>query len=72
MTAVQLLPDDVTRCAGRIGGLYADAEVCQRRHQCLRFQALLQWPANTPVPLHIPVHTALCRDGRDWRIEGQA
>ena len=72
MTALHLLPDDVSRCAGRIGGLGPDDEVCERRGECLRYLALLAWPAGVSIPLRIPVHSALCRDGRDWMIGGQA
>ncbi len=72
MSAQQLLPDDVSRCAGRIGGLGPDDEICARRDACLRFIALLAWPANVSIPQHIPVHTALCRDGVDWMIGGSA
>ena len=72
MNAQALLPDDVARCAGRIGGLGPDDEICARRSECLRFRALLAWPADVSIPRHIPVHTALCRDGVDWMIGGQA
>lgn len=66
------LPDDVSLCAGRIGGLGPDDEVCPRRHDCLRYLAMLDWPRDVPIPLRTPVHTAMCRDGTDWMISGQA
>lgn len=66
------LPDDVTRCAGRIGGYGPDDEICARRDTCLRYLNLRDWPADVPVPLRIPVNSALCRDGRDWMIGGEA
>lgn len=66
------LPDDVARCAGRIGGLGPDDDVCNCREQCARFRNLIDWPADTPIPMRIPVHTALCRDRTDWMIGGEA
>lgn len=66
------LPNDVSRCAGRIGGLGPDDPICERRDQCLRYLALLAWPAGKSIPLAIPVHTGLCRDGQDWMIGGEA
>lgn len=65
-------PNKVVRCAGRIGGLGPNDAICERRDSCLRFRALLAWPSDTPIPIEIPVMTALCRDGRDWYIEGEA
>lgn len=65
-------PNDVSRCAGRIGGLGPDDLICERRERCLRYQALLAWPRDQPIPLAIPVHTGLCRDGQDWMIGGEA
>lgn len=70
-TAALLLPADVSRCVGRFG-LGAEDPVCDRREQCVRYQALLAHPSDTPIPMETPVHTALCRDGDDWMIGGQA
>ncbi|TAA18216.1 hypothetical protein EA658_13805 [Pseudoxanthomonas winnipegensis] len=71
MTA-RTLPLDVSRCVGRLGGLGPDDDICPRRDQCLRYLALLDHPAHQPIPLRVPVHTALCRDGEDWMIGGAA
>lgn len=67
-----LLPDDVSRCAGRIGGLGPDDPVCARRDRCMRYLAMLAQPMDEPYPPHTPVHTALCRDGGDYLLEASA
>jgi hypothetical protein len=67
----RFISDDTARCVGRFG-LRPDDAVCERRAHCLRYIALLQWPADVPIPLRISVHTGLCRDGDDYLIEGEA
>jgi hypothetical protein len=67
----RFISDDTARCVGRFG-LGPDHETCRIRHRCLRYVALVEWPAEVPLPMRITVATGLCRDGDDYFIEGEA
>jgi hypothetical protein len=67
------LPLDISRCAGRFG-LGPDDPICERRHECARFVALLNGDGADESGRWrgVPVATGLCRDGDDYFIEMDA
>jgi len=71
VAAPRFISDDTARCVGRFG-LGPDDNTCRIRHRCLRYIALVEWPADVPIPLRISVATGLCRDGDDYFIEAEA
>lgn len=60
-----ILPNDITRCAGR-NALTPDAPVCDRREQCARHLALRELTKDGP---NVPIAMHLCSEGDDYMIE---